>query len=81
MTTYRVKVEVDTDTDRFAVWKDGIGWVEFDVMEAARQIIYGPIPHEVVLCGPTDHPHECDCWCQACEMHNARAVAPVEVTA
>ena len=30
MTTLTVKVDVDPDTDRIAVWKDGIGWVEMD---------------------------------------------------
>lgn len=28
--TLTVKVEVDTESDRIAVWKDGIGWVEMD---------------------------------------------------
>lgn len=30
MTTINVKVDVDTETDRIAVWKEGIGWVEMD---------------------------------------------------
>lgn len=30
MTTLTVKVDVDVDTDRIAVWKEGIGWVEMD---------------------------------------------------
>ena len=30
MTTLTVKVDVDPDEDRIAVWKSGIGWVEMD---------------------------------------------------
>lgn len=30
MTTITVKVDVDPDVDRVAVWKKGIGWVEMD---------------------------------------------------
>ena len=39
MTTHRVKVDVDTETDRFAVWKDGIGWVEFEVTDLIEQTV------------------------------------------
>lgn len=78
MTTHRVKVDFDSETDKLGVFKSGIGWVEVEyadfAREAAREVIYGPIPHDVSLCGPTDRPHHlCDCWCQACEMHNAMA--------
>ncbi len=81
MTTYRVKVDFDTETDRLAVWKDGIGWVEVVtadfVQQMAREVIYGPIPHDIGLCGWKDGKwaDPCTCWCQACEMHNARAKA------
>jgi hypothetical protein len=33
---------------------------------AAREIIYGPIPHDRGLCQKSP----CDCWCLACEAHN-----------
>jgi hypothetical protein len=32
-----VKVTVDTETDRFAVWKDGIGWVEVVIADLLAQ--------------------------------------------
>ena len=58
MTTYRVKVDFDSETDRLGVWKDGIGWVEVEyedfAREAAREVIYGPIPHDLGLCGWKD---------------------------
>ena len=69
MTREPVPPEMDTATDRFAVWKDDI-WVEFDVadfaQQAASEVIYGPIAHSLSLC----RKKPCDCWCMACEMHN-----------
>ena len=45
VTTITVKVDVDPDADRIAVWKEGIGWVEMDrgwfscLMDVARHAV------------------------------------------
>jgi RPA family protein len=38
MATLSVKVVVDTDTDRFAVWRPELGWVEFVMPELVAQV-------------------------------------------
>ena len=45
---------------------------ELERLRLADGVYIGPIQHEQALC----RKEPCDCWCMACERHNAVRVAP-----